>query len=104
VRDDYAAYQRLNTQVLGLSVDSVFSHEAWAQHLNLPFPLLSDFNKEVAQQYGVLLPELLGMKGLANRSAFVVDKQGVIRYTWVGANPGQQPDFGKIQDVLKGLP
>ena len=104
MRDEYAAYQGFNTQVLGISVDSVFSHEAWAQHLNLPFPLLSDFNKEVAQQYAVLLPNLLGLKGVANRSAFVVDKQGVVRYAWVGASPAQQPDFGKIKDVLRGLP
>ncbi len=103
MRDDYASYQNLNTQVLGISVDSVFCHEAWAQHLNLPFPLLSDFNKEVAQQYGVLLPEVLGLKGVANRSAFVIDKQGVIRYAWVAGSPAEQPDFGKIKEALKGL-
>ena len=103
MRDDFAAYKALDAQVVGISVDSVFCHEAWAKHLGLPFPLLSDFNKDVAEKYGVLLREILGLKGVANRAAVVVDKQGTVRYVWTAASPAEQPDFSKIKDVLKGL-
>jgi len=90
-------FRSLNTEVLGVSIDSRHSHRAFAEHLGLEFPLLSDFEKKVAQAYGVLREG-----GFAERALFVIDKQGVIRYAHV--NPmGEVPDNGPVFDVLRQL-
>ena len=81
------AYQELDAQVLGISVDSPFSLNAWAEKEGIEIPLLSDFNKEVSAGYGAQHEDLLGFKGIAKRSAFVVDGQGIVRYAWVSDNP-----------------
>ena len=67
---------------------------------NLNFPLLSDFNKEVSSAYGVLYDEFIGFKGVSKRSAFVVDKEGKITYSWSSDDPKQLPDFNAIKEVL----
>ena len=67
-RNHIDEFRDLNAQVLAISVDSPFSHKAFADQLNLNFPLLSDFNREVIPEYGVEMPELLGLKRLAKRS------------------------------------
>ena len=90
-------FRSLNTEVLGVSIDSRHSHRAFAEHLGLEFPLLSDFEKKVAQAYGVLREG-----GFAERALFVIDKQGVIRYAHV--NPmGEVPNNGPVFDVLRQL-
>jgi peroxiredoxin len=96
MRDEHAAYKKHKAQILAVSVDSPFTLKAWAEKLKLPFPLLSDFNKEVAQSYGALHQDLLGLKGVAKRSAFVIDKDGIVRYRWVSEDPGELPDFDEI--------
>lgn len=103
IRDDMARYQELNAAVLGISVDSPFTLKAWAAAENLNFPLLSDFNKEVAPKYGAFYDELRGFKGVAKRAAFVVDKEGVVRYAWVTDDPAVKPSFEEIQQVLNSL-
>ncbi|HHJ49690.1 MAG TPA: peroxiredoxin [Phaeodactylibacter sp.] len=103
-RDDIARYQELNTQVLAISVDSPFSLGKFKEEQQLNFPLLSDFNREAARAYGALYDEfVLGMKGVAKRSAFVVDKDGVLRYVEVLENAGELPDFEAIKETLGGL-
>ena len=97
------AYTDLNAEVFGISVDSPFAQEGWAKANSIEIRLLSDFNKTVAQQYGVLYEELLGFKGVAKRSAFVVNKAGEIAYSWVTEDPHNLPDFNAIQAVLKNL-
>jgi len=90
-------FRSLNTEVLGVSIDSRHSHRAFAEHLGLEFPLLSDFEKKVAQAYGVLREG-----GFAERALFVIDTQGVIRYAHV--NPmGEVPDNGPVFAVLRQL-
>jgi peroxiredoxin len=85
--------------VLGVSVDSPYTQKAWAEKIGLNFPLLSDFPKrEVAQRYGVYLPEL----GTANRATFLIDKEGVIRYKLVTA-PKTARDHREALGVLKGI-
>lgn len=95
------AYTDLNAAVYGISVDSPFAQEQMAKADNLQFPLLSDFNKDVAAAYDVLYPDLLGFKGVAKRSAFVIDEKGVIIYSESSDDPKQLPDFDAVKAALK---
>lgn len=97
------SYSHLNTQVIGISVDSPFSQEAWAQKEHIGIPLASDLNKEVAKAYDVLLADLVGIGSASARAAFVVDKEGVIRYSEQTATPLELPNFEAIQAVLAQL-
>lgn len=103
-RDDIASYNTANAQVLAISVDSLFTLGKFKGEQNLNFPLLSDFNKEASAAYGALYEEfVLGMKGVSKRSAFVIDKDGVVRYAEVLEDAGKQPDFMAIKEVLAKL-
>lgn len=79
------AFNTLNAQVMGVSVDSVHSHKAWVEKDlgKLEFPLLSDFNKEVAEDYNVLIEE---DGGVALRGTFIIDPDGILRYQVVSDN------------------
>ena len=97
LQENLPRFQALNAQVLGISVDSRHSHAAFAKHLELEFPLLSDYDKKVCQAYGVLHEG-----GFAERALFVIDKRGIIRYAHV--NPiGEMPDNRPVLDVLSKL-
>lgn len=89
VRDELAAYEDGNVQVIGVSVDTPFSLKAWAAEQGYRFPLLSDFwpHGEVAQAYGVFNEKA----GLANRGTFLIDMSGVVRYAEVN-EPGEPRD------------
>ncbi len=103
-RDSIGDYESLDAQVLAISVDSPFALAKFKEEQNLNFPLLSDFNKEAARAYGALYDEfVLGLKGVAKRSAFVVDKEGVIRYAEVLEDAGQLPDFVAVKEALANL-
>jgi peroxiredoxin len=104
VRDDIAKYENADAQVLAVSVDSVFTLNKFKQEQNLNFNLLSDFNKETATAYGAIYDNwILDMKGVAKRSAFVIDREGVIRYAEVLENPGDLPNFEAINQVLSDI-
>ncbi len=105
VRDNIASYNNTNAQVYGISVDSLFSLGKFKAEQNLNFPLLSDFNKEAAKAFGVLYETFpaFEMQGVSKRAAFVIDKEGVIRYAEVCPTPGDLPDFEAIQEILKSL-
>lgn len=94
-------YKDLNSAVYGISVDSPFSLEKMALIDNLQFPLLSDFNKDVSTAYDVLYEELLGFKGVAKRSAFVIDETGTIIYAESSDDPKQLPNFDAIKAALQ---
>ncbi|MEW6280542.1 MAG: peroxiredoxin [Candidatus Eremiobacterota bacterium] len=102
-RDMMAEFAGLDAHVLGLSVDSRFALQAFAEKNNLDFPLLSDFNKEVGKAYGVLYEDFLGMHGVHKRSLFVVDREGTVRYSWVSEQAGVKPDLGPVKETLKAL-
>lgn len=103
-RDNMAQYELAKATVLGISVDSVFTLAKFKETQNLNFPLLSDFNKEVSRAYGSLYEEwILDMKGVSKRAAFVIDANGIVQYAEVLDNPGNLPDFQKIQETLSGL-
>lgn len=105
VRDNIATYNQTQAQVLGISVDSLFTLDKFAQEQKLNFPLLSDFNKTAAAAYGVLydLFPAFEMAGVSKRAAFVIDAQGVVRYAEVCPTPGDLPNFQAIQDTLAAL-
>ena len=98
-----SAYDNLNAQVFGISVDSPFAQEAWANKEKISIPLLSDLNKKTAEAYGTLLHDLLGLGAVSARAAFVIDKEGVVRYSEQTPTPKDLPNFSAIQTVLKGL-
>jgi peroxiredoxin len=97
------AYSGLNADVIGISVDSPFSQEAWAQKEKINITLASDLNKETAKAYGTLLPDLLGLGAVSARAAFVVDKQGVVQYSEQTPTPKDLPNFNAIKDALTKL-
>ena len=104
-RDTLSAIQAPQARVVGISVDSAFSLKAFAQTYNLPFPLLSDFNRKVVRLYGVLHDPWvsLGYKGVAKRSVFLVDRKGVLRYRWVTDVPTEEPPYSEVQKVAQKL-
>ncbi|MCY3764302.1 MAG: peroxiredoxin [Gemmatimonadetes bacterium] len=96
-------YDTLNAQVLGISVDSPFAQEAWADDNDISIPLLSDFNKEVSAAYGAQYQDLLGFRGVAKRAAFVVDREGIIRYAEVSEDATVLPDFDAVKRCLSAI-
>ncbi|HSG82336.1 MAG TPA: redoxin domain-containing protein [Gemmatimonadota bacterium] len=101
MRDDYDYYTSRGARVLGASVDSQYTLKVWADQLKLPFPLLSDFNKETAAAYGALYEELGGLRGVAKRAAFVIDKDGIIRFRWVSEDASVLPPFDDIKATVQ---
>tara|TARA_B100001248_G_scaffold262700_2_gene261156 strand:- start:48811 stop:49308 length:498 start_codon:yes stop_codon:yes gene_type:complete len=100
VSHDFEAYAKWDAVVYGISTDSPFSQHAWAKEHGITVPLLSDFNRKVAKAYGVLYLELLGFRGIMKRSAFVINKQGRIAYSWESTSPHRLPDFDTLKEAL----
>ena len=101
MRDNWKQYENLGAKVFGISVDSPFVTDKFRQSENIPFPILSDFNKDVSRKYGVLHEDLMGLKGVSKRSAFVIGKDGTVKYAWVTEDPKVQVDFEAIKTALK---
>ena len=97
------SYAGLNADVIGVSVDSPFSQEAWAQKEKIGITLASDLNKKTAEAYGTLLPDLIGLGAVSARAAFVIDKSGVVRYSEQTPTPKELPNFQAIKDSLAKL-
>jgi peroxiredoxin len=97
------AYADMNATVIGISVDSPFSQEAWAQKEKISITLASDLNKATAKAYGVLLDDLIGLGSVAARAAFVIDRQGVVRYSEQTSSVKELPNFGLVKQVLDSL-
>ena len=101
-------YSSLNADVLGISGDNPFAQEAWAQKEKITVPLLSDYEHKVARAYGCAYDSFLPAKnlpmgGVAKRSAFVIDKAGVIQYAEIRESPGDLPNFDAIKAALTQL-
>lgn len=103
MRDDYDRYQGLDAEILGISVDSPFALQAWSREQGFSFPLLSDFNREVSKRYDVLYDNLLGLDGVSKRAAFVVDRDGQVRYAEVCPSAGDLPDLAAIRSTVESL-
>ena len=104
IRDNISFYNNANAKVFGISVDSLYTLAKYKADQNLNFTLLSDFNKDVSSLYGSLY-EMFGynMQGVSKRSAFIIDKNGIIRYAEVLENASEQPNFKNITLTLESL-
>ena len=103
VTQGLSSYADLDAEIIGVSVDSPFAQEAWAQSKGINVPLASDLNKKTAEAYGVLLPDLVGIGATAARAAFVVDKGGVVQYAEQTPTPKDLPNFDAIKQKLGEL-
>jgi glutaredoxin-dependent peroxiredoxin len=106
--DGLDAYKDLNAEVYGISGDSPFSLEVWAEKEKIRVPLLSDYDHVVTKTYGVAYDQFapdrnLPMGGVPKRSAFIIDRNGVIRYAEESDNPRQLPNFDAIKAKLNEL-
>lgn len=98
-----SAYSGLNADVIGISVDSPFAQEAWAQKEKIGITLVSDLNKAATNAYGVLFPGLAGIGDTSARAAFVIDKNGIVQYAEQTATPKDLPNFDAVKAKLKEL-
>lgn len=105
VRDEITYYDKMNATVFGISIDTPFALAKWKEEQGLNMDLLSDFNKEAIEAYETKYDVFgaMGFKGVAKRSAFIIDKEGILRYAEVLENAGDVPDFGKIKACLESL-
>jgi len=103
IAEDYSSWSDLGAQVVGISVDSPFVNQKFAESTSATFPIVSDFNKEAAAAYNVLREDLGGLKGVSERAAFVIDASGRIAYAWVGENPGVFPPLDEIKAATATL-
>jgi peroxiredoxin len=102
-RDSLARLNAANAQVYGISVDTFFTLKAFADQQGLSFPLLSDFNKEAIKDYGVFNENMVGLKGIAKRAVFVIDKDGVVRHKEVLDDARNEPSYTKALEIVDGL-
>ena len=104
VRDNISLYNGMKAKVFGISVDMVYSLAKYKEEQKINFPLLSDFNKEVSSTYGCLYDTFsYGMKGVSKRSAFIIDKNGIVQYAEVLEKATDLPDFNAIREILQLL-
>lgn len=103
VADAHERWTELGAAVVGVSVDSPFATRRFAEELGLPFPLVSDFNRRVVEAYGVRNDDFYGFEGVANRSAFVVDRDGRVAYAWTSEEGDVLPDLDEIGRTLEEL-
>jgi peroxiredoxin len=104
LRDGWDQWKSLDAKIFGISVDSPFVTAKFRDELKIPFPILSDFNREVARTYDVLHEELAGLQGVAKRAAFVIDTDGTVVYDWVSDDPKQMPDFDAVKAAVAAQP
>jgi len=104
MRDNYTYYEELNSEVIAISVDSLYTNAKFKEVHQINFPLLSDFNKEVSKKYDSLLENFsFDYQGVTRRSTFVIDKEGIIVYHEILPSPGDYPDMQKLKEVVASL-
>lgn len=103
--DDLASYRELGASVVAISIDSPYALARYREECGADFPFLSDFHREATRGFGVLRPEPLGpgLRDTSDRSVFVIDGEGVIRYAWMSKNPGILPPFDEIKAAVRAL-
>jgi peroxiredoxin Q/BCP len=103
-RDSMARFTNLQAQVIGIRVINFLQNKEFAETNYLPYPMLSDTDLEVTKLYG-LEPQETKLPAIitVNRSIFVLDKEGVIRYIWASKDPNADPDYDEIQSVLEAI-
>ena len=103
LRDGLGQLNQARAQVLGVSVDTFFALKAFHDSEQFMFPLLSDFNKQIIREYGVFNEDMIGLKGIAKRAVFVLDKDGVVRHREVLEDARHEPDYGKVFAALESF-
>jgi glutaredoxin-dependent peroxiredoxin len=99
--EDFSSWDGLGATIFGISVDSAFVNQRFAAECKAPFPILSDFNREVITAYGVRNDDFFGMQGVGDRSVFVVGTDGLIRWAWHTPDASVLPDFEAVKAALK---
>ena len=102
-RDSMTELNASSAKVLGVSTDTFFAQKAWADAQKLNFPLLSDYNKDVIRKYGVVNPDMIGLKDIAKRAVFVIDRNGVVRHREVLDDARNEPNYDKVKQALAAL-
>ncbi|MCS6799466.1 MAG: peroxiredoxin [Myxococcota bacterium] len=104
-RDSLADLSGLGAEVVAISVDSPFANAAFAEQHRLPFPVLSDYDRQATRAWGVELRDLAGLPGYvaSQRAVFVVDREGIVRYAWVAPNPGVEPDYAAVRSAVAAI-
>src|SRR4029453_14452919 len=95
-RDSIATLGKASAQVFGISTDTFFTLKAWADQQRLGFPLLSDYNKDVIREYGVVNPDMIGLKDIAKRAVFVIGPDGVVRHREVLEDARMEPNYDAV--------
>ena len=103
LRDNFVAWESAGVSLLGISVDSPYANQFFAEECRLPFPILSDFNRDAVDSYGVRNDDFMGLRGVAHRSVFVVDREGVLRYSWMSEDADVLPDFAEVKALVDTL-
>jgi peroxiredoxin len=99
-RDSIGTLDASKAQVLGVTTDTFFTLKAWADQQRFSFPLLSDYNKDVIQQYDVVNPDMIGLKNIAKRAVFVIGRDGAIKHKQVLDDARNEPDYEKVRAAL----
>jgi peroxiredoxin len=101
-RDSMQAFNSLNAQVVGISVNDPFTNKAFTEANKLQFPVLSDYLRETVKKFNVFHEDFAGLKGYtaAKRSVFILDEKGVVRYRWITEDPGVQPNYDEVRNTL----
>ncbi len=102
-RDSMGQLSGLNAKVFGISTDTFFTLKAWGDQQKLGFPLLSDYNKDAIKAYDVVNPDMIGLKNIAKRAVFVIDKAGMVRYREILEDARNEPDYEKLRQALGQL-
>jgi peroxiredoxin len=102
-RDSLATLGASQAQVLGVSTDTFFTLKAWGDQQRFGFPLLSDYNKDVIRSYGVVNPDMIGLKDIAKRAVFVIARDGTIKHKEVLDDARNEPNYDKVQAALGSL-
>ncbi len=101
VAENYSAWEALDAEVIGISIDSPWTNEKFATECGATFPIASDFNKDVSAAYDALYDEIMGLRGVTRRVVYVIDRSGTIVYAWEGEHAGIMPDFGDIMAAVE---
>jgi peroxiredoxin len=99
--EEYGEYRDMGAQVLGISVDSPYTNVRFAESCGAPFPILSDFNREAIHAFDVVRPDLGGLRDVAERVVYVIDREGRIHWVWQGQHPGVMPPFDEIRAAVR---
>lgn len=91
----------MGAEIAGISLDSHFCHAAFAAQLKLSYPLLSDFNREVAGRYAGSFPEVAGYRGVNRRRVLVLDRSAVVRWAWTAEVPSDMPDTEMVREAVQ---